>query len=493
MDDLHPNVVPFRAEEPQPLVREIPPGDPFPEDDLGPLNEVVMAVAGVTQAPVAIPAASALAVASLAVQGHADVETLAGRSPLSIYLMTSALSGERKSSCDAKLMRGVHDHVAALMPGYRDALQSWQNAHAVWKGDRDRALAEIKKGVGTDRIAAEADLHALGPEPPAPLSPDRVVTEPTFEGLTRLFVEAQPSLGLLSDEGGQFLGGFAMSTDNRLKTQAALNDLWQGNPIRRTRAGEGHRTLYERRLAINLMAQPVVIHSVIGDPQAVGTGFLARFLLCEPASTIGTRVSSNTRRDDGAIEAFNAKIQSILDIPLLLNTELGGLAPRLLSLTPEARALLTEFADKVEVEMGPDGKYSHITGTASKIAEQACRIAGVLTLFNDITATEVSGNAMADGISLSGYYLDEAARLASAATTTPKVDAAEKLRLWLRDVWRREYITVRAVVRRGPNALREAPTAKAAIALLVEHGWLVPVKDITVDGHRASEAWRVVR
>jgi hypothetical protein len=42
-------------------------------------------------------------------------------------------------------------------------------------------------------------LEALK-EPSAPPSADRTVTEPTFEGLTKLFATGQPSLGLFSDE-----------------------------------------------------------------------------------------------------------------------------------------------------------------------------------------------------------------------------------------------------------------------------------------------------
>jgi hypothetical protein len=91
----------FAPEGPQPLLREIPPGLPYPAEALGPLRPAVEAVAGATQAPVAIPAASALAVASLAVQGFADVDTLRGPRPTSLFLLTIARSGERKSSCDA--------------------------------------------------------------------------------------------------------------------------------------------------------------------------------------------------------------------------------------------------------------------------------------------------------------------------------------------------------------------------------------------------------
>ena len=99
-----PEPIPFKAEGPQPLLRETAQGAPYPVHALGPLRSAAEAVQGMTLAPVAIPAQSALAVASLAVQGHADVETLAGPAPLSLYALTIAESGERKSSCDRPLM-----------------------------------------------------------------------------------------------------------------------------------------------------------------------------------------------------------------------------------------------------------------------------------------------------------------------------------------------------------------------------------------------------
>ncbi len=49
---------PYKSEGPQPLVREIPAGEVYPVEALGPLRAAVEAVQGMTQAPVAIPAAS---------------------------------------------------------------------------------------------------------------------------------------------------------------------------------------------------------------------------------------------------------------------------------------------------------------------------------------------------------------------------------------------------------------------------------------------------
>lgn len=401
------------------------------KETLGPLRAAVEALQGMTLAPVALPAQSALSIASLVVQGFANVETLGGPRPLSLYALTIAQSGERKSASDAALMAGLREHERHRASEVRAATETWRNTHALWKGERDRILAEARKAKGEHQTAAAADLAALGSEPAAPASAERTVSEPTFEGLTRLFAEGQPSLGIFSDEGGQFLGGFAMSADNKQKTLAALNDLWQGNPIRRTRSGEGHITLRGRRLAVHLMVQPGVARDFLADPMTADTGFLPRFLISEPPSQIGTRFARFARHDPTTLNAFAERLCSILDTPMAMDPDTRELLPRLLQLSPDARALLTDFADAIEAAQAPGGDLSHITGTASKAAEQAARIAGVLTLWGDLQATQVEADTMGDAIELAQYYLSEASRLANAAPVSSEIGRAETLRLWL--------------------------------------------------------------
>ena len=90
------------SSDPLPLIREFPPSEPYPVKGLGPLQSIVQAVQKKTQAPIEIAAASALSTASLILQGYANVETLAGQRPVSLYMLTVARSGERKSSCDGE-------------------------------------------------------------------------------------------------------------------------------------------------------------------------------------------------------------------------------------------------------------------------------------------------------------------------------------------------------------------------------------------------------
>jgi hypothetical protein len=170
------------------------------------------------------------------------------------------------------------------------------------------------------------------------------------------------------------------------------------------------------------------------------------------------------------------------------------LKPERLTLTPSARVLLVNFSDTIEAAQASRGTLSHITGTASKVAEQAARIAGVLTLWADLDACEVQTNVMADAITVAQFYLSEASRLASAATVSAEIARAEALRKWLLESWAKAEIMVRDVVRLGPNPLRESPKARAALGILERHGWLAPLDAGTVvRGAARAEAWRIVK
>jgi hypothetical protein len=146
---------------------------------------------------------------------------------------------------------------------------------------------------------------------------------------------------------------------------------------------------------------------------------------------------------------------------------------------------------------------SHVTGNASKAAEQAARIAAVLTLWQDLSAHQVAAQAMQQGIDLAWFYLGEAVRLSDAATVSTETAKAEALRCWLLKVWPEwgaridrnpATVTPKDVVQCGPNALRETAAVRRLMAALAEAGWLVQLPDGSViDGMARRLAFRIVR
>lgn len=496
---------PFVDEGPQPLVREIPRGDPYPVHALGPLRAAVEAVQATTQAPVAIAAQSALSVASLAVQGHADVQTLAGYVPTSLYCLTVAQSGERKSACDRLVMAGLRDIEKGRMASYREQVAAWEIENKLWTAKRDRLIKEAAGSKADKARAAEADLASLGAAPLHPQSPKMTTSEPTLEGLVKLFMTGQPSLGLFSDEGGGFLGGHAMNSDNRLKTVAGLSSLWGGDALDRVRAGDGAATLYGRRLATHLMVQPVAARPLLSDPIASGQGFLARFLITEPLSAIGTRLGSSSSNVAGvAIVAASERLSQVLAHPLpVKENNPQELEPRELNLSSEAKKLLEGYYRATEMAQAPGKQLEQVKSFASKSPEQAARIAGVMTLWADLDAATVTGEVMRDAIELAQFYLSEAKRLLEAATVSQEIELAETLRRWLLDSWPaiaqsegRDPGTIvpRDIAWKGPNALRVTDTAKKMLSVLERHGWLVLLeKGHVIDGRARQLAYRIVR
>merc|ERR1711969_226239 len=354
-----------------------------------------------------IAAQSALSVASLAVQGFADVEALGGGDvPCSLFCLTVAESGERKSSCDRLLMRGVRSFEADQAVTYREDLSDHEVAREIWTGKRKRMLVEAAGADKSKATAAEADLRTLGPEPKPPLLPNVTAQEPTFEGLLKLFQAGRPALGLFSDEAVGFIGGHAMNSDNKLKTIAGLSQLWNGDVVNRIRSGDGASSYPGRRLAMHLMAQPIAARPLLADPQASGQGFLARFLVTEPPSAIGTRLRrGHSPASDLAVSAMTARLSAILDTPMPTGETPQELPPPRLPLSSGARELLWRFYEAVEAAQAAGQPMEHVRAYGSKSAEQAARIAGVLTLWGDLDAPEVTPQAMGWGVTLAQFYL----------------------------------------------------------------------------------------
>ncbi|HEY8161978.1 MAG TPA: DUF3987 domain-containing protein [Methylocystis sp.] len=483
------------TEAPRPLRRQLSPAQPFPISALGQvLGAATRAIIDKVQCPDAIAAGSVLAAASLAVQAYADVVLPAtGRArPASLYLCTVAASGDRKSAADYEALTPIRAREEALreayeaeLPGYRRAKRAFEVATA------QAEKANAKAG----RQQIEAALRAVGDEPLPPLTPLLTCGEPTLEGLHKLFAVGHPALGLFSDEGGSFIGGHAMSDENRLRTVAGLSSLWDGAPIKRVRAGDGASVLAGRRLALHLMAQPDAAARMLSDSMLVDQGFLTRLLVAAPQSAAGTRLQRGLKPEtERALRRYGARLLAILETPptLMAGTR-NAVEPRRLEFDEAAKATWLAFADRVEKLLAPGGRLEPIRGFANKLPEHAARIAGVLHYVNDQRCGSISRITLRRAIKIAVFFANEALRLGQAGSCSPELREAEKLLAWLK-TWKEPLIGLRSIYRLGPNSIRDAKTAKAAVAILEDHGWLQRHDglDPVVDGQPVREAWRIV-
>lgn len=462
---------------PLPLRREVGPPLPFPARALGPLLPAAEAVQSLTQAPLGMCAQSVLAAASVATQGHADVALPYGaRAPLSLFLVTVASTGERKSGVDRLTTAAVAEREAELREQHRHDLRAHSADHRAWKA----ASAEAERKGKGNREALAAILRGMV-EPAPPPDPMILCDDVTPEGLVKQLVRGQACMGLFAPEGGTLAGGRAMDDDNRLKTAATLNKLWSAEPVRQTRAGEGAVHVDGYRLAIHVMVQPGVAATMLGKPELGDTGLTARFLLCAPPSTAGTRMFRPPDAEaERSLAAFGERLGVLLrDLPKS-GPNGGGLVLPALGMDARARAVWVVFHDHAESNLGDGRPWAPIRGFANKAAEHAARLAGVLSAWTG--ARTVTGEAMACGVDLAQHYAAESLRLHTDGATDPAILEAERLLAWIRGLPATRgdvLVSLPAIYQRGPGGLRDRDSASRAVKVLATHGHLLRLNGAT--------------
>jgi hypothetical protein len=456
-----------------PLFPPLPPAEGYPVRALGlVLGNAATAIARKVQVPEAIAAQSVLAVAALAAQPHRDVQLPFGQSrPLSLFLLTIAGSGDRKTTADREALGPVRQHEKSLHELHAAERQAYAVSEAAWQAEKRKVEADRKLTFETRKLA----LMDLGRPPDPPLWPFLVAPDPTIEGLMKAWSTALPGLGIFTAEGGRFIGGHGMNQENRLRTAAGYSELWDGQPVKRIRSLDGVSLMHGRRLSMHLMVQPEASMQFLANPVLRDQGLLSRILVAAPDSLAGTRRYEEPRaEDESAIRAYNDRILSMLETPWPMGSDRAqGVQPRQVLMSPGATSLWRTFYDEVEDQCGGSGRYSNVRDLAAKIAEHAARIAGVLTLVDEMDAAEIGEEVMGNAVTLASWYLDETARLQQGCRTEIGLTRAQALLTWLLD--RGGEVRFADVLQFGPAATRTKKEADAAIEVLKAHGWVEEV------------------
>lgn len=488
--------VPIKYESPQPLRKKGAIATHFPIESLPILlKDAVLAMHDKIQAPIAICAQTILAVSNLAVQAHANIMMPFGQiRPISCFFLTIAESGERKTSCDNEALKVLEEYEAKLKEQYLLDLETWQNELAAYNSVRD-AILKGKNKYSNYNSKKEA-LAAIGKKPNPPLTPLLICPDPTFEGLCKLMKEGMPTLGVFSSEGGQFIGGYGMKDDNKIRTAAALSHVWDGKAIKRVRNGDGITILHGRRLSMHLMAQPNIAGGFLADPVLKDQGLLSRILIAAPATIAGTRSRHQTNSHSNvALAKFQQIIAKILNVPLPIETNSRNeLAPRTITLSEESKELFATFYETIESKLLCGEEFDHIKDFANKLPEHALRLATTLALIDNIEETTLKARYLQMGIDLSNYYAKEVARLSNREVIDYDLLLAEKLLNWLHNKWDDEYISLPDIYQRSINPINTRSKALKIIDILESHHWLKRSdREMLIKGQIRKDVWRIVK
>ena len=453
--------------EPQPLAAKVEP-EPYPLDALpDTIRAAVQEVRGFVKCPLPLVASSALSALSLAIQAHADVrrdEILSA--PVSLFLLTIADSGERKSQADKMFIKPILDYQDAQAEEAKPAWKDYKAAFEAWEAkrggikDKIRQLAKGNKPT-TGEETNLRDLEQDKPEPPR--VPKLVREDATPEGLAKKLQQEWPSAGVISNEAGIVFGAHGMNNESVVRNLALLNKLWDGGRHHSDRADDARdRDVRGARLTMGLMIQELTLRAFFDQSKGLarGTGFLARFLVAWPDSTMGTRFYADPVAGSPALSAFNRRIAELLKQRAPIDDN-GALTPPVMSLTPEAKAAWIAFHDAIEAELRSGGELYDVRDVASKSADNAARLAALFQVF-DGAGGAIGADAFEGASRIVAWHLNEARRFFGELALPPELVGVARLDAWLIAYCKRKHthlVPIAKLQQGGPGGLR----SKAAI------------------------------
>lgn len=422
----------------------------YPVAALGPLAPACEAIAEQGQVQPAMAGQALLGAASLLTQGLFNVETGNGSRPLSLFLLTLGDSGDGKSTAQGAALAPVNDWQRQQAKEYREDLREFERAKS------------RRKQKGDD-------------PPEAPVSPFRLASDSTVEGLRRDLDTGPCSQGIFTDEAAAILAGYGMSADHRSKTAGVFSKLWDQGHLSVSRATGARVERYGRRVALHWLIQPAAASESLGDPLLSALGFWPRFLAAWPAPQ-APRVARPFRPHTlPAVGGYWQRCAELLEVEL---PEDATDCP-VLALSQEAHAILAGAFESFERE-ARRGSLREIKPFALRATEQACRVAGVLTAFAG--GQMVSAETMRGALALVAYALKTWQALLEQGATDQRALHALKLYEWLTDTSKRpEWCeSLAVIVNAGPPCVRSKDKRDAALQVLESAGLL------SVDGGRAA-------
>lgn len=394
----------------------------FPIDRVPPrVRAAIRSIEEQTDAPTALVASSVLSAISLAAQSAYDIQRNNGLiSPLGLYFLCLAGSGDRKTSADNMALEPIRD--------FQNQLPT-QNRF----------------------IFSDITPYAL---------------------LNKLH-DCCRSAALFENEAGRLFNGRLM------EDIGLLNKLWDGKSIPIDR----HKLSIEvdsPRCTASLMIQPNIFRDVIEKTggRLNDYGFLARCLICEPQSKIGLRpLIEGNIVDTSDYDIYYAKIKNLLAGQkeyILPSSDKLKNPRKIIKLDPYAQKAWISIYNHIESNSGPSGIYCEHTAYASKMAENIARLAGVLHIYEYPGEEAISEATILSAADIIFWYADEFMRLFSDHGSYDQIaEDARKLEKFLIKTFNAKnisYYRKSDLLYYGPNSLRKAARLDAAIYYLAQQG-----------------------
>ena len=455
---------------PLPLHKQLTEEAPYPLQCLPPiLQSAISGYQEYGQQPVSLIASSALANVSVSCQALANV----GRdkhlvSPVSMYFLLVASSGERKSAIDNAFSKAARQWESTIRKQSERAVKTAISQHKAWKMEHDGLLVQIKRACYTDDDIdhLKFQLEVLdNEEPEIPMQPTLYFEDCTLEALAIHLAHGWPSAAFWSDEAGIVLGSHSMK-NNPTRFVALLNRLWDGKSTTAHRKTTQSFTIENRRLTLNLMMQPLLMDQLHKSGSGINrqSGFMARCLMSHPSSNMGTRFYKEPPKDSNYLDEFNSRINDCLTQSEYLTLD-GCINLPVINLSNTAKTKWIKFFNQVEAGLANLSEWGAITDFASKSAENVARLACLFHLFEGRTG-DIESVHIEQAIEIMLWHMQETKRILGSGEDIKSISDAQRLIDWI--ITKGETgVTQRDAQRLGP--IRDKNKLQDLLFLLEEH------------------------
>lgn len=463
---------------PLPLLSSVVNVAPYPMAALPPLmQDAALAIAHHVQAPDALAGQCVIGAATYLAQTRVNAphHLRPDGMPCSLFMLTLANSGDRKSECRRLAFKAIDE--------------AEREARNLFRQQCEEVLSQADRLKGKKREEFLADN-------PLPSDPRTQYSDATFEPIVGEMIRGASAACWDTDEGGQLFGGASLKADTRASTIGGLIKAFDSGTFERTRSRgnvEGSGFAYHRRLSILLLAQPVTIAEALSDTLLREQGFLPRFLFTSAETLAGTRFLTPEKMQaksyaDPRLQRFWERCQMIQASPAHIVAETGEVLPPPMELTPQATSVWLAFYNETEHEQGKLGEFSSVRAFASRAGELARRVAAVFACFEQQDA--IDEDLMMRACMIVRHSLKEWLRYSEETQPSLELVQAAALMEWFKepvraDKWRAFHRN--ELGKSGPGFVRKASNRDKLLSLLTRYRHLISEDDKQYQIHPLAE------
>lgn len=251
-----------------------------------------------------------------------------------------------------------------------------------------------------------------------------------------------------------------------MQDNGVLCALWDGQTTDVARKSSESFRLENPKLSMLIQVQPKIFDRYLKKKgaEARSSGLLARFLICEPISTIGFRYTHNQPSSFPYLEFFEKRLKFLYNY----NENV------VLKFTPEAQALWDFHYNCIEQAMAPNSQSYQVNHRdyGSKIPENTARIAALLHLLSS-DEKEIPIEPLQSAIAITNWYQSEFVRIFQEHNVEdPFITDCNSLLEFLNRThsYGIHYVRRRIILQYGPPRLRKRAALDNVLDFLASQG-----------------------